>query len=67
MIKRASFKENRVVAVDVETTGLSPYRGGRVIEVAAVMIVDCLIEDYYSCLINVNAPIPSAAHRISME
>lgn len=37
-------RSERVIAVDVETTGLSPRRGHRVIEVAAVAIVNGVIE-----------------------
>lgn len=65
MIKRAtSSPENRLVAVDVETTGLSPFRGDRVIEVAAVAIVNRCIEERYCSLINVNAPIPLDVQKI---
>lgn len=65
MIKRiSSSPENRFVAVDVETTGLSPFRGDRVIEIAAVAIVNRCIEEHYSCLIKVNAPIPLDVQKI---
>jgi DNA polymerase-3 subunit epsilon len=65
MIKSTTASpENRFVAVDVETTGLSPFRGDRVIEVAAVAIVNRCIEERYCCLINVNAPIPLDVQKI---
>ncbi len=65
MIKRVSSNpENRFVAVDVETTGLSPFRGDRVIEVAAVAVLNGCIVERYCHLINVNAPIPFDVQKI---
>ncbi|ACF46441.1 MAG: 3'-5' exonuclease [Prosthecochloris sp.] len=58
------LRSGRVIAVDVETTGLSPRRGDRVIEVAAVAIVNGVIEEHFCCLINVNAPIPTVVQKI---
>jgi len=45
---------NRCVALDVETTGLSPKNGDRVIEIGAVAIEDQSIVDGFSSLIDVD-------------
>lgn len=60
----------RTVIVDVETTGLSTARGGRVIEIGAVAVVDGVIVDEISSLIDTGAPISYGAylvHGISEE
>ena len=49
---------NRYVALDVETTGLSPKSGDRVIEIGAVAIEDQSIIDEFSSLIDVGKRIP---------
>ena len=55
---------NEAVAIDVETTGLSPMRGHRVIEIAAVRVsISGLGEEFHS-LINCGRPIPAAVQRI---
>lgn len=46
------------VVVDVETTGGSPARGHRVIEVAAVQVIDGRIGRSYSSLVNPRRSIP---------
>ena len=54
----------RYVAIDVETTGLSPLRGGRVIEIGAVkMDGSCIIEEFQS-LIDPGTKITFQAQRI---
>ena len=49
---------NRYVALDVETTGLSPKNGDRVIEIGAVAIEDQGIVAEFSSLIDVDKRIP---------
>ena len=51
-------KMNRYVALDVETTGLSPKNGDRVIEIGAVAIKDKGILAEFSSLIDVDKMIP---------
>ena len=53
-----------VCAIDVETSGLSPNRGDRVIECAAVMIEHGEIVSEFSTLINAPCKIRSSARRI---
>ncbi len=49
---------NSYVALDVETTGLSPRNGDRVIEIGAVAIEGQSIVDEFSSLIDVDKMIP---------
>ena len=49
---------NRYVALDVETTGLSPQNGDRVIEIGAVAIEEQSIVAEFSSLIDVGKMIP---------
>lgn len=53
------IKRNReFVVLDLETTGFSPLKGGRIIEIAAVKIIDGKIVDKRSQLINPEIKIP---------
>jgi DNA polymerase-3 subunit epsilon len=45
-------KEGRLIAVDVETTGFSPVRGDRVIEIGAVAFDKGGITEEFESLIN---------------
>jgi len=54
----------RVVVVDVETTGMSTLNGGRVIEIGAVMIDAGEVVADFGTLIRVNAPIHYGAERV---
>lgn len=54
----------RFVAIDVETTGMSPVRGDRVIEVAATIIEGTRICDEFSSLICVDCSIHPAAQKV---
>lgn len=54
----------RIVVVDVETTGLSMRRGGRVIEVGAVVIEDGSVVAELATLISTGAPISYGAFRV---
>lgn len=49
----------KFVVVDLETTGNSPKKGDRIIQFAAVSVVDGKITDTYSTYINPEVPIPS--------
>ena len=49
---------NRITAIDVETSGLNPARGDRVLEIAAVTIADGNILAEFSSLIRVACNIP---------
>ena len=49
---------NRYVALDVETTGLSPQKGDRVIEIGAVAIKNQRIVAEFSSLIDTGRKIP---------
>lgn len=62
-IKPYSFR-NRVIVVDVETTGLSAQRGGRVIEVGAVALEDGAIVAEFGTLIDSGAAISYGAYRV---
>ncbi len=54
----------RTVILDVETTGLSAERGGRVIEIGAVAVVDGVIIDTFDTLIDTSAVISYGAYRV---
>ncbi len=55
---RGGLRMQEWVVVDVETTGGSPDRGHRVIEVAAVHISGGEVREAYSSLVNPGFPIP---------
>jgi DNA polymerase III subunit epsilon len=55
---------SRYIAVDVETSGLNPLQGGRVIEVAAVALRDGRIVAEYATLIDVTCEIHPGAARV---
>lgn len=46
------------VVIDIETTGLSPKKGGRFIEIAAVRVLNGEIKDTFHTLINPQLKIP---------
>ena len=54
----------KVVAVDTETTGMSPADGHRLVEVACVAIVDGALGEEWSTLIHPGRPIPPDATRV---
>jgi DNA polymerase III epsilon subunit family exonuclease len=54
-----------VIAVDVETTGLSAARGHRVIEIAAVRIAAGQLGEAFHSLIDCGRPIPEAIQKIN--
>lgn len=52
------------VVMDVETTGLSPQRGGRIVEIAAIAVEEGLVVAEFSSLVSIDRPIPLPAQRI---
>jgi DNA polymerase-3 subunit epsilon len=52
------------IAVDTETTGMSPTHGARLVEVARVGIVDGALGEEWSSLIDPGRPIPADATRV---
>lgn len=56
--------QNRFIAFDVETTGLSPYTD-RIIEIGAVLFRDGTPVDSYSTLVNPKVRIPDAASAVN--
>ena len=59
-IKLAEF-----VIFDVETTGLSPTDGDRIVEIAAVKVKSGQIVDKYYSLVNPKRPMPSQASLVN--
>jgi len=60
---------NRIAIVDTETTGLTPKRGARVIQIGIVIIINGKIQEKYESLINSVGYMPvkaQAVHHISM-
>lgn len=55
---------NQYVAIDVETTGFSPKKGDRVIEIGAVAIRDQSIAAEFSSLIDAGKKIPWRAQQV---
>jgi len=55
-----TLKDNSVVVFDLETTGLYPRKGHRVIEIGAVRIMNKTIIDEFQSLVHVSTPIPKA-------
>jgi DNA polymerase III subunit epsilon len=51
----------RHIVFDVETTGLFPEKGHRIIEIAAVALVANSPDEEFHSLINVGKPVPRAA------
>ena len=54
----------RHVVLDVETTGLSPRRGHRIIEIGAVSIEDGCIKNEFCSLVKIDREIPLQTRRI---
>ncbi len=53
-----------LLAVDTETTGMSPVDGHRLVEVARVAVVDGSLAEEWSSLVNPARPIPADATRV---
>lgn len=60
-LPKSGARQSRCVVFDVETTGLSPSRGDRVIEIGAVALEENDIVDEFHSLINAGRPIHPAA------
>lgn len=58
------MKSQRFIVVDVETTGLSPSRGDRIIEIGAVALEEERVGDEFHSLIHVKKRIPLVAQQI---
>lgn len=58
------MREKRHIVVDVETTGISIMRGGRVIEVGVVAVENGGIVAEFDTLIDAGAPISDGAFRV---
>jgi DNA polymerase-3 subunit epsilon len=61
---------NRHVVVDLETTGLSPRHGHRIIEIGAVAIENGVATEEFTTLIDAGVPVPTrvqAIHGITDE
>lgn len=54
----------RLLAVDTETTGMSPEAGHRLVEVARVEILDGALGEAWSSLVRPGRPIPPDAARV---
>lgn len=63
-IPRANETKSRHVVIDVETTGLSPKQGHRVIEIGAVALEDGVVVGEFSSLIDAGVPVPYAVQAI---
>lgn len=53
------------VVLDIETTGYSPQKGGRIIEIAAVRVLHGEIVDRFSTLINPQLKIPKKIEKLT--
>jgi|CXWL01.1.fsa_nt_gi DNA polymerase-3 subunit alpha (Gram-positive type) len=53
------------IIFDTETTGLSPHMGDRIIEIAAVRVVNGEITDSFEALINPHRPLSPEAARVN--
>ena len=50
--KNLNTFENDYVVFDLETTGMNPYDGDRIVEVSALRVVNHKVIDEFSTLIN---------------
>lgn len=58
-------KGHRHVVFDIETTGLNPRHGHRIIEIGAILIEDRIIVDQFNTLIDAGYPISPGAQRVN--
>ena len=58
------LKNNRFVVVDVETTGLSPSKGSRIIEIGAIRIEGGEINQEFHSLVNPEVRIPLSVQKV---
>ena len=60
-----NIKLTEFVIFDVETTGLSPLDGDRIIEIAAVKVKSGIVTDKFYSLVNPQRSIPSQATQVN--
>jgi DNA polymerase-3 subunit alpha (Gram-positive type) len=60
-----NIKFTEFVIFDVETTGLSPVEGDRIIEIAAVKIKDTKVVDKFYSLVNPQRSVPLQASQVN--
>jgi DNA polymerase III epsilon subunit family exonuclease len=60
-----NIKQSEFVIFDVETTGLSPVEGDRIIEIAALKIRGIAVVDKFYSLVNPQRSIPSQASQVN--
>ena len=63
-LEKSPYPHDRHVVVDLETTGLSPRHGHRVIEIGAVAVEDGAVVGEFTTLIDAGVPIPPAVQAI---
>lgn len=56
---------NSYVCLDIETTGLSPKKGAKIIEIGAVKIINGKLKDKFSVLINPEQKIPKKIEELT--
>lgn len=59
-----AFIPSRWVVVDLETTGMSPLKGDRIVEIGAVAVEDGVITDEFSTLVDPERLIPYYVQRV---
>ncbi|MGB9731276.1 MULTISPECIES: 3'-5' exonuclease [Calditerrivibrio] len=62
-----SIYEIDYIVVDLETTGISPYKGAKIVEIAALKIEKGLkinLKNSFYSLVNPQIPIPYSAYRV---
>src|SRR5271163_1362727 len=60
-----NIKLTEFVIFDVETTGLSPIDGDRIVEIAAVKVRGLVVVDKFYSLVNPQRNIPSQASQVN--
>lgn len=64
MRPRVCPQHNRLVFIDVETTGLDPARGHRIIEIGAIAMENNQMISEFQSLVQVSYPIPQHVSKI---
>lgn len=59
------MNNQRYVVIDVETTGNSPKKGDRIIQIALVVIENGQITERFSKYVNPNQPIPAFIEQLT--
>ncbi|MCY9423635.1 exonuclease domain-containing protein, partial [Bacillus paralicheniformis] len=59
------MNNQRYVVIDVETTGNSPKKGDRIIQIAAVVIENGQMTERFSKYVNPNQPIPAFIEQLT--